>query len=162
MGLHNHSSVWYNGGMTAENWKDIGVAVITAAPGIAALIWNILRARTKVKIRLLHRYHVGGNYQHTAAVKIINEGGQKVKLVQIGFRGSDKRTAGLLFPDEFGLPVWVQPKDHAILAFTQEHIENFRKNRKAKEKLKYVFVADATGNSYRARLSKDIKKLLFG
>ena len=171
--------------MEIGGWHTFITASIGATTGIIALVWNIIRDKRGGRVGLYHALISSdkGLYENTASVTFINKGKQNIKLEEIGFQSAlgvkgsfikrlklDKIgfqspgvTKGFLHAEEFGLPKWIVPNDSYSLVFTLRHIENLRKMQKnLSNKLKYIYVRDATDKYYYIKITSSIRETIFG
>jgi len=165
-------------------WNTV-IASIGAITGITALVWNILRDKIGGKIGLYHAITIYDKEytEESACVEFINKGKHNIKLMGIGFQSglgvkgfltrilkldkigfqSPRGTKGFLNAGEFGLPKWVVPNDSVSFVFAQQHIANMKnKSKEETNKLKYIYVRDATNKHYYIKISNSIRKVLFG
>jgi hypothetical protein len=149
--------------MVIETPANFGIAVYAAVVATVAVIWNIIKARRRVIIKMKHAYKIYEGVkevEYQIAVDVINKGEQDIKLVNLGFELPDKR---ILLPNQefLGLPRRVGTGDSTTFLLESEHIKNIKeKEKECGANIKFVYVTDSIDNRFRAEVPKSIKRAI--
>ena len=140
--------------MTYTDWVALGVGGYAALVATAALVWNIVREKRNVTVRV--RYAFGVGYlegEEKVAIEIVNNGRHPINIQEIGFRLSGGTK--LFNPTTPGSLGWLKDGDGTSHYIPRQEIEDM--SRKAKERGKRIvaaYVRDSTGKHYRGKVSK--------
>lgn len=148
--------------MDISNWIALGVGGYAAIVATAALIWNILRERRKIKVKIKYALGFGVlSGQEMVAIEVVNNGVRDINIQEHGFLCSDKKTRLINpFDEHSGRVISGDSKSYYIPI---GEVRNMVREAKLKGGLKIIgaYVRDGTGTYYKAGIQKKLKEEFF-
>ena len=145
--------------MTASDWIALGVGSYAAVVASAALIWNILRERHNVIVKVMYAFGMGilGG-EEMVAVEIINNGRRPINIKEIGFFLSNgMRLINPYAQQNLG---WLKDGDGTSYFVPRQEIDKVREQAKEQNAIIVAaYVRDSTNTYYKGKIRKDAKWL---
>ncbi|MGD1119319.1 MAG: hypothetical protein ABR886_07515 [Dehalococcoidales bacterium] len=140
--------------MTTSDLVVLGVGIYAGATATATLIWNILRERRNVIVRIRHAFEIGlGTKTELLAVEIINNGRRPINIQENGFYLPNK--AKLINPNAQHNLGWLRDGDGTTYYIPKQEIDEMVKHAKENgNKIAAVYIRDSTNRHYSCRISK--------
>ncbi len=150
-----HFLLFYNHIVTTSDWITLGVGIFASAVAIAALVWNIIRERHNITVRVRYAYgsgSLGGG--EMVAIEIINNGHRPIHIQEIGFWLSDG--SKLINPGGQHDLVWLKDGDGTSWYIPKQEVVEMVKG--AKEhglRVVAAYVRDSTSRYCKGKISKN-------
>ena len=147
--------------MTTSDWITLGIGSYAATVATAVLIWNILRERRKVTVRVRYAYGFGFlNGKESIAIEVINKGLRKINIQEFGFLCSNG-TRLIDLSAKHNLEV--ESGDSKSYYIAMQEIKDMVREAKEKSGLRITgaYVRDATGIYYKAGINRKLKERFF-
>ncbi len=140
--------------MTTSNWIALGVGSYAAVVATAVLIWNILRERRNVIVRVKYAYGVGYlSGGESVAIEIINKGHRPINIEEVGFLLSNGYK--LINPMAQHNLGWLKDGDGISYYVPRQEIEEMSKEAKKQgERVVAAYVRDSTNTYYKGKIHK--------
>jgi hypothetical protein len=122
--------------ITYFNWLNFSVALFGVILAGAALIWNFIRERRKVKLIYL------GNH-----VLLINHTRRPINIDGVGFTFADRTSCEPILT-ELGESIQIPAED-------QKRIDIGKLSKSLKLTPKYIYARDVLGKHFKAKISKE-------
>ena len=113
--------------MGTSNWIALGVGGYAAVVATSALVWNILRERhnVTVKIRYARSFGLPTTDRNMVAIEVINNGRHPINIQEIGFLLADKtKLVNLKTQQKLG---WLKDGDGTTYYIPKQEIEEMAK-----------------------------------
>lgn len=158
--------------MDTSDWIALGVGSYAALVATSALIWNIVRDKSKVALKVgrraedIHRNKGSYKYKEILEVTVINNGKKPIVITKLGFKphqggswmfpGFKEPKTPLQYGDSYTFQLDIDEfKEHLTPKHREEFETVFRKD--FQRMFKYVWLEDANENVYKAKIPKLIK-----
>ena len=141
--------------MTPTGWITLGVGIYASIVATAALVWNILKERHNVIVRVRYAREIGGlSDSQMLAIDIINNGHKPINIQEIGFLLADKtRLANLRAQHNLG---WLKDGDGTSFYIPKQEIEGTVKATKEHgDRIIAAYIRDSTSRYYKGKISKN-------
>jgi len=140
--------------MTPSDWITLGVGIYAGITATIAIVWNILRERHNVTIKVRYAYGVGYlSGSQMLAIDIINNGLRPINIQEIGFLLPDKTK--LINPTAQMNLGWLKDGDGTTFYIQKQEIEEMVKGVKEHgERIIAAYVRDSTSRYYKGKISK--------
>ncbi len=161
--------------MGVSDWITLGIGSYAAIVATTALIWNILRERRKVKVKVNYALGVRSldgremiltgfdslNGREMILIKVINKGLRDINIQEYGFFCSDKKTH-LIDPTTIHSGR-VKSGDSMSYYIPIQTVKDMVRDAKEKKGLSIIgaYVRDTTSIYYKARINKKTKERFF-
>jgi len=146
--------VCYNYVMTTSNLIALVVGGYAAIVATAALVWNILRERHNVIVRVSPAFGVGRfEGSEMVAIEIINKGHRPINIEEVGFflSNGDK----LINPMAEHNLGWLKDGDGMSYYVPKQEIEEMGKDvKKQGFRVVAAYVRDSTSTTYKGKIRK--------
>lgn len=141
--------------MGTSNWIALGVGGYAAVVATSALVWNILRERhnVTVKIRYARSFGLPTTDRNMVAIEVINNGRHPINIQEIGFLLADKtKLVNLKTQQKLG---WLKDGDGTTYYIPKQEIEEMVKGVKEHgERIVAAYIRDSTSRYYKGKISK--------
>ncbi len=140
--------------MTTSDWIVLGVGIYAGATATVALVWNILRERHNVIVKVRYAMGVGAfSGSEMVVVEIINNGNRPINIQELGFWTSDgNKLINHRRQQDLG---WLKDGDGTSSYIPRQEIEEMVQQ--AKEhgvRITSAYVRDSTSRYYKGKISK--------
>ena len=146
--------------METGSWIALGVGGYAAIVATAALIWNILRERRKVKIKVMYAMGVGSlEGSEMISIEVINKGPHDIRVEEYGFMLADKKTRLVnLSTSHSG---YVKSRDSVSFYIPLQEVKDMVAEAQKKGlQVTYGYARDSTGNCYKGKNKKLFSSLI--
>jgi len=141
--------------MTTSDFVALGVGGYAAIVATVAIVWNILRERHNITVRVRYAYGMGiFNVEEMVAIEVINNGQRPINIQEVGFYLSDGRR--LINPRGQHNLGWLKDGDgisHYIPK--QEILEMVKDVKENGLKVVAAYIRDSTSRYYKGKISKN-------
>ena len=141
--------------MITSDWIVLGVGIYAGAAATTALVWNILRERHNIIVRV--RYAYGTGYfsgGEMVAIEVINNGRRPINIQEVGFVLSDGRK--MINPRSQHNLGWLKDGDGTSHYIPKQEIEEMVKGAKEHSlSIIAAYVRDSTSRYYKGKISKN-------
>lgn len=140
--------------MTTNDWITLGVGSYAAIVATGALVWNVLRERRKVTVRVRYAFGVGTFIKsEMIAIEIINNGRHPINIQEIGFLLSNGMK--LINPSAQHNLGWLKDGDGTSYYVPRQEIEKMREQAKEQDaRIVATYVRDSTSTYYEGKIRK--------
>lgn len=140
--------------METGSWIALGVGGYAAIVATAALIWNILRERRKVKIKVMYAMGVGSlEGSEMISIEVINKGPHDIKIEEYGFLCSDNKTR--LIDPRVSHSAQVKSRDSISYYIPLQEVKDMVvEAQKSGLKITSAYARDSIGNYYNGKNRK--------
>ena len=153
-GRTRNLNLCYNYFMETSDWITLGVGSYAAVVATSALVWNIIRERRNVTIKVRYAYGIGYlKDSEMVAIEVINNGRHPINIQEVGFWLSDGRK--LINPSSQHNLGWLKDGDGTSCYIPKQEIDDMVKGAK-NDGLRIVaaYIRDSTSRYYRGKISK--------
>jgi hypothetical protein len=144
----------YNTIVTISDWIVLGVGIYAGVTATATLVWNILRERHNIVVRVKYAYGVGFiGGEEMIAIEVVNNGRRPINIQEVGFIASDGRK--LINPKRQHNLGWLKDRDGVSVYIPRQEIQDMVKEaREHNISVKAAYVRDSTSRYYKGKISK--------
>ena len=140
--------------MAPSDWMALVAGIYASIVATIALVWNIVRERRNVTVRVNYAFGVGFySGSESVAIEIINNGRHPINIEEIGFLLSNG--IKLINPSAQHNLGWLRDGDGTSYYIPRQDIEEMVKEaRKRGERITHAYVRDSTSRYHEGKISK--------
>jgi len=140
--------------MTTSDWIALGAGIYGSIVATCALIWNIIREKRKIVVRIRYAFSPGlFSGSEMLAIEVINKGRYPINIQEIGFFLSDgNKLMSPLWQHGLG---WLRDGDGTSYYIPKQDIDDIvRQAKELKQKITTAYVRDSMSEYHRGKINK--------